>query len=831
MNYFSRCFFIICILMSVSSFAHKSPHTLQWRFWHPLKNQWIDLGTHGSVQQALINSGEMKDPYFGMNENDFTWIENHEWEFQAKFYLTEEEYNAEFVDLDFENIDTYAKIYFNDQFLFKSANYHHPYRAAIKSKLMLGYNYVKVVFTSPINAHKDEWNSKQHLPAPNDVAKIAVAPYARKPQYQFGWDWALRMNTIGFQAPVEIKAYNIARVIAKNSITKKVENNNALLRFELSFLDSIPQELIWESKIFGNKTFAFGQTLAREEVLNNAKLWWPAGHGDQYLYNDSWTIKTKSGEIVHQEEIRFGVRTSKLVVAPDQWGTSYIIEVNGKPIFCKGGDYIPQDAIPERIKGQSIVSLLQDMKKSNFNMVRVWGGGYYQPEIFYSTCDELGLMVWQDLMFACATYPSDAAFLENVKEELVYQLPRIASHPSLVLFCGNNEVNVAMKYWGFQIKYLITPAEQNRMDEGYKALFETLAPGIVGGYTSAPYIHTSPLSHWIKQDGFDHGSQHYWGVWHGGEPMINFAKKIGRFNAEYGFQSFPEQSTLESFALPADMDLESEVMKHHQKSYVGNGMILKHAKDLYGKPKDFDEFVYFSQLTQAYAVSMAVSGHRIDNPRCWGTLFWQVNDCWPAPSWSSIDYYGNWKALQYRMRDDFESAAIIDHFDTEGKNSFQFVSDTYENYSTKVKYKVFNLAGNLLFTNEQNIDVAGLMHQKIILADPNKKIDQSKQSIYVQFEWKNAKGEAKMRSFCKTIATEKTTKNVVQLKLLNINLEAKTADLEFENTSFLEDFWLYSTKKGIRFSTNFESYLPGKHCIKITFETVPEGKDFMYQSR
>jgi beta-mannosidase len=819
--------------MTMQTFAQSNKNVLNWRFWHPLKQEWINLGEKGTVQQKLIQIGELKDPYFGLNENDFGWIEDHTWEFQSKFYLTEEEYLAEFVDLDFENIDTYASVYLNGQFLFKSANYHHPYREEIKKHLVLGYNEVKVVFTSPKQFHKENYESGiQKLPAPNDVSKTAIAPYTRKPQYQFGWDWALRMNTIGFQAPVEVKAYNVTRVLGKNIVTTSIVNQTASLKLELTLSNSFNEELIWESKLFGIKAFAYGETLARHEEISDPKLWWPAGHGAQNLYQDSWELKTKSGKVLFHEEVQFGVRTSKLIVEPDQWGTSYIVEVNGKSIFCKGGDYIPQDAIPERITNASIVSLLKDMKASNFNMVRVWGGGYYQPEVFYKTCDELGLMVWQDLMFACAVYPGDQAFLDNVKDELRYQIPRIASHPSLVLFCGNNEVSVAMKYWGFQTTYFILPEEQKRMDEGYVSLFQNVIPSNVGAYSSAPYIHTSPLSHWNNDEAFNHGSQHYWGVWHGGEPMINFAKKIGRFNAEYGFQSFPEFSTLNSFATEKEMDLDSKVMKHHQKSYVGNGMILKHAKDLYGKPKSFNEFVYFSQLTQSYAVSMAVSGHRIDNPRCWGTIFWQVNDCWPAPSWSSIDYNGNWKALQYRMRDDFKSSTILDHYDSVGKNSFYFVSDTYEDYSTKVGIKFYTPNGNLLATKTIDINVKGMMHQKLNFDAFTDIQDVLKQPFYIAFEWMNSSGIKEYRNFFK--ANGKYVKNSageVILRLKNIDLEHKTALLEIENTHLLQDFWLYSSVFGVRFSSNFENYLPGTHLISITFDKEPSLTDFNHQSR
>ncbi|NCA21228.1 MAG: glycoside hydrolase family 2 protein, partial [Crocinitomicaceae bacterium] len=258
-------------------------------------------------------------------------------------------------------------------------------------------------------------------------------------------------------------------------------------------------------------------------------------------------------------------------------------------------------------------------------MVRVWGGGYYPDEIFFNTCDEKGIMVWEDLMFACAMYPGDKEFLASVETELNHQMPRISAHPSVVLINGNNEVDVAWKNWGFQSQYKLNEADQKVILKAYDDLFKDLAVKVINKWTNTNYIHTSPLSNWGNDDFYNHGSQHYWGVWHGKDPMSDFAKKIGRFNAEYGFQSFPEFSTMNQFSEKSDWSLQSKVMKHHQKSYVGNGMIEKHANLLFGKTKDFEQFVYYSQLTQAYAVSSAVAGHRLDAPRCMGTLYWQLN--------------------------------------------------------------------------------------------------------------------------------------------------------------------------------------------------------------
>jgi beta-mannosidase len=519
-------------------------------------------------------------------------------------------------------------------------------------------------------------------------------------------------------------------------------------------------------------------------------------------------------------DVRFGIKKSELLQEKDKWGTGYVIKVNDRPIFCKGADYIPQDIFPARVKDADLRKMVEIMAQSNFNMVRIWGGGYYPDAAFYEACDELGIMVWQDFMFACAMYPGDSNFLQQVKEEIEFQIPRISSHPSLVIFNGNNEVDVAWKNWGFQLKYSLYGKEALEIEESYTKIFKLLIPTAVSEFSAAPYIHTSPLSNWGKDAYFNDGTQHYWGVWHGKDPLSDFGKKIGRFNAEYGFQSFPEYSTLATFSEKKDWDLESDIMKHHQKSYVGNGMILKHAKLLYGVPANFETFVYYSQLTQATAVSMAVTGHRLDAPRCMGTLYWQLNDCWPAPSWSSVDYFGNWKALQYKMKDDYEGIAVLRKTSEDGQSEYFLVSDQIDTFSCALSYTVFDLSGKELFTKSISKLVQGNGATKICL-------NGLKKNYFIRFTWTDAKNENKTRFFSETpLAYKKAVASDVKVYMTDVDVVAKSAILLIDNTKFLKDFWIYSRKLGIRFEQNFLDLLPGSHAIKIQFEETPILEDF-----
>ncbi|MES2554884.1 MAG: hypothetical protein V4604_01975 [Bacteroidota bacterium] len=803
--------------------------TLDWKFQHPVSKKWLSFGTHGSVQESLIKTGELPDPFSGTNELKFAWIEDHDWEFKSEFKLSAADLAHEYIDLELPNVDTYAKVYINGHLLGETNNCYVIYRYDIRKWAKIGVNKLKLVFQAPINYQIPRIkNAELTLPAPNDLGKIAVAPYCRKPQYQFGWDWSLRMTTIGMWKPASVIPYSTNRTIGKGVYTATLAEDFALMELQW-MLRNVTHDtndiLLWESKLFGSiEVVADNGVLKRLDRIENPQLWWPRGQGEQFLYTDEWTLKTKNGTVIDSLTQRFGVRRTELVNVADQWGTSYTIRVNGRDVFCKGANFIPQDIFPARVTDASLKETVKTMHASNFNMVRVWGGGYYQPDAFYDACDEWGIMVWQDFMFACAMYPGTDDFTATVKQELDQQIPRLATHPSLVLFNGNNEVDVAWKNWGFQDKYLITAQQGAKIEQYYDRVFKRLIPEAVKQWTNVPYVHTSPLSNWGKDEYFKHGSMHYWGVWHGQDPIEDFGRKTGRFNAEYGFQSFPEYATLLTFSDTSQWQLLSTVMKHHQKSYVGNGMIEKHANILYGKTDNFRRFVYYSQLTQSTAVSMAVSGHRTNMPICSGTVYWQLNDCWPAPTWSSIDYFGNWKALQYTVRDDYADVAVLAKVDTIGKEKFFLVSDQPHAFACKVNAVVFDLNGNQLTEFQCNQAVMGV---KVNPLFEQELATYKNQNYLVRFTWNDAAGNQNERQFThlpekRTVATS----DKVSRKLIEINPLTKTAVIEVTNAAFLGKCWVTSRKNGVRFDSNFRDLLPGTHRFSITFETLPVESDF-----
>ena len=826
---------LIILITLFLCFPLNSQYLLNWEFFHPLKKEWVKAEKSGSVQEILISKGELPDPFVGMNENKFDWIENYEWEYRSIFSSDSIDITKNKIELQLPWVDTYAKIYLNDSLILETSNSFLPYFIQIKKRIKKGNNLIKVVFTPPILKHQT--TAIEHgifYPAPNDVGSIQVAPLVRKPQYQFGWDWTMRMNTIGFIQPVSIISYDQLLLKTTHIESFDIDDSVSKMNLNLYFTDTLNQSVILESNYIGLNNYASIKNgkLFFSFDIHNPKLWWPRGQGKQHLYFDTILIKSLEGDLIQKIDVKFGIRKSELIQERDSLGTAYYFKVNEKAIFCKGANLIPMDVFPSKITKEKIKNLVKQMISSNFNIVRVWGGGFYLDDYFYDLCDEYGLMVWQDCMFACAMYPSNDFFIENVRKELNYQIPRISHHPSVIQFNGNNEVDVAWKFWGFQDKYRINELNRNQILNDYNRLFKKVIPEVISSITNIPYIHTSPLGHWINEQDFPHGTQHYWGVWHGKDPIEDFGKKSGRFNAEYGFQSFPEYSTMYVFSNKKDWSLNSQVMKSHQKSYVGNGMIKKHSDRIYGISKNFEEFVYYSQLTQSKAVGIAVSAHRLLSPNCMGTIFWQLNDCWPAPTWSSIDYFGNWKALQYRVKEDFRDVTILEKTEKIGREKYFFVSDISDTFQTNVKYEFYNLGGKKIISENKIFKV----YEGIKLPVIKQSILNSylKSNYLVRFEWKDASGNLIQREFThignKSIYKKAVRSNFI-VEIIKLDTVKKTASLKISTSSFLNDFWITNNKGGVYFNQNFFPLLPGVKEIEFQFDTIPSINDFVFKWR
>jgi len=808
-------FFFIGVIMHAQ-------HVLSWKLFLPGKKVWIEVGTHGSIQEQLINQKLLPDPFYGKNELLFNWIENHQWVYKSEFTINESQLIQSSIRLCAPSVDTYASVYINNQLILKTSNAFLPYEVELKKHVNLGINSIRVVFTPPVMYH-DKIEPKQFLyPAPNDNGRKMVAPLTRKPQYQFGWDWALRMNTLGFLKPVTIEfgADNHLKIAKIETVS--LNDTSAIIELSGKFPNSIKDSsiLTLNSKIFGIQQIMVVNGWFKIKVsLSNPKLWWPKGFGVPYLYEDEWVIKDNSNNLYPPDKVVFGIRKVELIQEKDAVGTSFYFKINRKKVFCKGANYIPEDVFLGKIKKENTLALLDAMDSSNFNCVRVWGGGDYPSSFFYEECDRRGIMVWQDLMFACAMYPANKDFLDLVGKEMDEHLPRISSHPSVILINGNNEVDVAWKYWGFQKKYAISIQRQKEIEKAYDLLFKNFISKKVEDYCWLPYTPTSPLGHWINKEDFPHGTQHYWGVWHGSDPIEDFSRKFGRFNAEYGFQSFPERKTLLTFSDSTQWNLSSPIMQHHQKSYVGNGMIKKHSDRLFGVAKNFEEFVFFSQLTQAKGVGMAISSHRLNAPICMGTIYWQLNDCWPGPTWSSIDFLGNWKALHYKLKHLYKSVTVLEYIEELNREKYVLTSDIPLEINVNYNVRVISEDGTELLLKSDSVKLN--QFDKLELLNDSELLKIQSNNVIVECEWTDEHQKwSKQRFYHQGKVSKNINQDINQVKWQIVALDSNQQKgvIEISTPYLLKDCWLTSDVQGVHFETNFDNLIPGVHRINFVFK-------------
>ncbi|MCF8228238.1 MAG: glycoside hydrolase family 2 protein, partial [Bacteroidales bacterium] len=430
--------------------------------------------------------------------------------------------------------------------------------------------------------------------------------------------------------------------------------------------------------------------------MPDPQRWWPNGMGDPYLYD--YMVKLHLKEILLDENSgRIGLRDIRVVNAPDSIGESFYVEVNGQQLFIQGANYIPQDNFLTRVRNQDYKKLIKDAAQSNMNMLRVWGGGVYEKDIFYDLCDEYGLLVWQDFMFACNMYPGNKEFLVSIEKEAEQNVKRLRNHACIALWCGNNEVDEGWKNWGWQKQLGYSFADSIIVRQAYHDIFDSILPAVIHQYDPATfYWPSSPEYGWGHEESMTHGDSHYWGVWWGVEPFETYREKVPRFMSEFGFQAFPSLAAIDSFAEPKNQHLDSKAMKTHQKHPRGFELIDLYMQRDFPIPGDFNAYVYMSQLLQAHGIGMAIEAQRQAKPRCMGSLYWQFNDCWPVISWSSRDYYGNWKALQYRVQDLYKNVVLIAG-STEDEIELSVLNDSQEKLQVTIHMRIQDFGEKIYF--------------------------------------------------------------------------------------------------------------------------------------
>ena len=696
------------MLLSASKNREPEKITLDkgWEFSQVGKGEWLPATVPGTVHQDLIDNGKLVNPFYGMNEEKVQWVEKEDWVYKTSFHVSDEQLARDAAVLNFEGLDTYADIYLNGSLLKRTDNMFVGYSLPVKDVLRKGENRLQVYFHSPIKQALPQWETDGfEYPADNDHSKTRVSIYSRKAPYSYGWDWGIRLATSGIWRPVTLDFYDAARIedyyVRQVSVTKELAKVDNIL--EVNSVISVPvQAEVTLSYIYKGEEATERKTVTLQPgdnkvnipvEIKNPHLWMPNGWGEPALYDFTMTVKVDGREVASEKK-RVGLRDIKVVMEDDKDGKSFYFVVNGQPMFAKGANLIPDDALLPNVTTERYRRLVKDVKDANMNMIRVWGGGIYEDDRFYDFADEMGILIWQDFLFACTTYPSDPTFLRRVTEEAEYNIKRLRSHASLAMWCGNNEIYEGMRYWGWDKKYDNHPGVWEEMKEGYNKLFHRLLPALVKEYDADRfYMHGSPYeANWGRPHSWKIADSHNWGTWYGQKPFESLDTELPRFMSEYGFQAFPEMKTISTFAEPKDYALESEVMNAHQKASIGNALIKKTMALYYDVPDDFEELVYKGLVLQGFGIRHGIEAHRRNRPYCMGSLYWQLNDSWPVVSWSSIDYYGNWKAMHYQAKRAF-APVLLNAFKEGETLCIYTLSDdlnAYPNATLQLKLMDFN---------------------------------------------------------------------------------------------------------------------------------------------
>ena len=604
------------------------------------------------VQQSLYENGVIPHPYLGTVENQLLWISDHVWDYALRFDVDEGLLEKEFVELVFEGLDTYADISLNGYELISTDNQFREWKVDVKRYLKEKDNLLEVHFTGYDSVMTDLY--EQVLPVLPE--KYAVS---RKAPYQHGWDWAPKYKNVGIWKPVKLMGWNEVRLEDAYAVTGIADSVHAMLTLHLDVENATNGEyeviVSTGSTILANRSLSLSKGRHHKVFpvfIQDPQLWWPNEMGEQPLYDFEVVLK-KGNTVLDSKKFKSGIRTFEMVDEPDSIGRAFYFKVNGVPMYAKGANYVPEEMIETWINADNTLKLLQMAKNAHFNMLRVWGGGIYPSDDFFNICDSLGILVWQDFMYAGSMYPFDETFLENARIEAEEQVRRLASHPSLALWCGGNEISEGYYNWGWQQSLGWSEEDDQAIKEGYNQLFKYILPWSVEIYDgSRPYWPSSPSKGWGRPESLTEGDVHYWGVWWGEQPYEMYREKVGRFNSEYGYQSYPDYSTLQKIAQGKALSKDAKVIAAHQKHPRGTRQIDDFIKRYFPnvKPKDFEEYVHLSQLSQAYGMEIAIEAHRTAKPYNMGTLYWQLNDAWPVTSWSSIDYYGNPKVFYERLK-------------------------------------------------------------------------------------------------------------------------------------------------------------------------------------
>jgi beta-mannosidase len=692
----------------------------EWTVQQYSKQDTLKATVPGTVHTDLLAAGKIPDPYYQDNEDRFQWVGEVNWIYKRTFDIQKEFLGNEQVLLRCEGLDTLAAIKINSKDIARTDNMFRTYEFDVKRALKIGKNTIEVRFDSTIPYIKKR-QAEHPVPLSDRPHGVNGGNWVRKEQCNYGWDWGPCLLTCGIWRPIKLIACNIARL--KDIYVGQKYNKDGSITLDItaeltakpvgkystaSIILSHEKQRIAESKTTIRNGKAYTSL-----TIQKPELWWPNDMGKQPLYTVMVNLLDKDSSILDTVVKRIGLRTLHIQRKKDQWGESFQFVVNGVPFFAKGACWIPADTFATHLKYDDYANLINSAAEAHMNMLRVWGGGFYEADTFYDLCDELGICVWQDFMFACATYPTfDDAFMENVRAEFDDNIRRLCHHPSIALWCGNNEMEQG--WVGDQWN------DRQMSWEDYSKLFDKFLPEICQKLDpERDYWPCSPHSPYGDRNDYnnpDWGDAHLWNVWHGKQPFEWYRTALHRFCSEFGFQSFPEPKTVYGYTAPEDRNITSYVMEHHQRSGIGNTTIMTYLLDWFRLPDEFEATLWLSQILQGMAMKYAVEHWRRNMPRTMGTLYWQLNDCWPVASWSSIDYHHRWKALHY-MAKQFFAPVLVSGVENIEKSSVAIYinSDLMEPCTGELSWTITDVKGKTILKDKKQVEIERGGHQTSVL--------------------------------------------------------------------------------------------------------------------
>lgn len=795
-----------------------------WQFRKAGDSVWYPASVPGCVHTDLLANHLISDPFYSDNEKLVQWIENEEWEYQTIFLIDKKALRNEFIEIQFEGLDTYAEVFLNDTLILKADNMFRNWDIDIKKYLKLGDNKLFIKFSSAVRVGKELMNNYPvKLPGEERV-------FTRKAQYQYGWDWGPRLVTSGIWKNVSLKLFDENYLIIKGIKTLSCSTDSAEVSLEI--FNATSKSAKCKLKIIDKETGKFflkkkvtltPQSNAFKFTIKAPKLWWSSDLGNPNLYHAE--VQLSSGlKHIHSEQIQFGIRDIQLIQNADSLGKSFYFQLNNIPVFAKGANIIPLHSFSPSVKKEDYKNLLLEAKAMHINMLRVWGGGIYEDEYFYELCDSLGIMIWQDFMYAGGMYPFN--MLEsNALAESTFQYQRISQHPSVVLFCGNNEIDEGWNNWGWQKQFNYNQQDSEFVWQQYERFFHSDIPLKVIDKHLPQFHPSSPTHGWGRKESLIEGDAHYWGVWWGKEPFDVYNNKIPRFMSEYGFQALPCFNSFKQFIPENELYgtvqeiLQRPSIKNHQKHLIGFETILEYMARDYHLPTDFEDFIYVSQLLQAEGMKTAIEAHRRNQPYCMGTLFWQLNDCWPVTSWSTIDYYGNRKASYYAVKETYQQV-IFSAINENDSLKIYLVNDLLHSIQDNISLRLYSMNGELVSDTMLTPSIQS-QSSTLIFSEPIVSVLKNKQTSDVFLH---------IVSHSDTFNAEKyyyfTNPKSLNLPKANyqITYSEDLSSITIKANSFLKDIYLSMQNSELNIEQNFFTMLQGTSKT-IKFESPLSEKD------